>query len=818
MAAQASTVTPTSPKITIDSSAVVLSGSHVNVRLTCRVKACRGSLELSGRETIRVKISGRTRTKVETMIFGSSTYRLAKGKSRLATLTLNSRGSTRLANIQTDALHERLTASVRGGTKSSKVVTIRSSNLVQSSAATGLITPSMSSSFSVQLLTSGNVGSVTFTTTSTNPYLKVSPSGLISTVDAPLAIGIYSVEGTDKDHSGGTGSWRYSLTVSAVTQSVAHTGTVSTIGSTTFTTQLSSAGMVGPASYTTTSSNSYLIASQSGLVSTVDGPLAAGNYSIAGTVRDAFGDIGTWSYDLTVTGETIAQSSSTTGLIAASSSSTFTSQISTSGNAGAATFVTTVPNSKLVVSGSGLILTVGGPLSAGVYLISGTDSDSLGDSGTWGYVLTVAEDAISVSSGSGQSAVVTYNYAQPLVATVTDADGNPVAGATVTFSAPTSGASVSYQGGVDTAVTGANGEATSQEFYANNAAGALDIEASTPTSNVVEFVETNTAGAPTTITTVGGQGQSAAVNTAFATPLAAQVTDTYGNPVPNVAVTFTAPSSGASATFSASNNTAVTASNGEAISSAITANTTTGSYNIVASASGTNTVQYQETNTAGTPSVISVTYGQGQSVGVGATYAEQLVATVTDAYGNPVPGTSVTFTAPSSGSSGTFGTTAPCNSNPSSFVCVAITQANGEATTSTLSANTTSGTFEVSASAPGTNSIDFAETNDPGTATTLLVNSGSGQSAPTNSPFAGPLVATVTDAYGNPVEGITVTFTPPSSGASAIFAGNVETAVTNANGNATSPTLGANSVAGLYSIAASAFGTNTVSFSETNTP
>ena len=59
---------------------------------------------------------------------------------------------------------------------------------------------------------------------------------------------------------------------------------------------------------------------------------------------------------------------------------------------------------------------------------------------------------------------------------------------------------------------------------------------------------------------------------------------------------------------------------------------------------------------------------------------------------------------------------------------------------------------------------------------------------------------------GNPVSGVTVTFTPPASGASGTFAGGVNTAVTNGSGLATSAVFTANTTAGAYNVAASAAG------------
>ncbi len=75
----------------------------------------------------------------------------------------------------------------------------------------------------------------------------------------------------------------------------------------------------------------------------------------------------------------------------------------------------------------------------------------------------------------------------------------------------------------------------------------------------------------------------------------------------------------------------------------------------------------------------------------------------------------------------------------------------------------------------------------------------------------------MTDTNGNPISGATVTFTPPGSGASATITGG-NTAVTNAGGLATSGTLTANGTSGNYNVSASAPGTTTATFSETNNP
>ncbi len=121
------------------------------------------------------------------------------------------------------------------------------------------------------------------------------------------------------------------------------------------------------------------------------------------------------------------------------------------------------------------------------------------------------------------------------------------------------------------------------------------------------------------------------------------------------------------------------------------------------------------TVTAGTAAAISVASGAAQSTPISTTFANPLLASVTDAYGNPVSGASVTFTGPSSGAGGSFATCA--GGNPQSYTCVATTGANGQATSSRFTANGTAGAYTVSASATGAGSTSFSLTNQGGAQT-----------------------------------------------------------------------------------------------------
>ena len=80
-------------------------------------------------------------------------------------------------------------------------------------------------------------------------------------------------------------------------------------------------------------------------------------------------------------------------------------------------------------------------------------------------------------------------------------------------------------------------------------------------------------------------GQAAVIGTAFATHLEAIVTDSFGNPVPGVPVTFTPPSAGPGGSFSAV-PLVVTDARGIATAPAFTANHSRGGFTVTATALG----------------------------------------------------------------------------------------------------------------------------------------------------------------------------------------------------------------------------------------
>jgi hypothetical protein len=317
-----------------------------------------------------------------------------------------------------------------------------------------------------------------------------------------------------------------------------------------------------------------------------------------------------------------------------------------------------------------------------------------------------------------------------------------------------------------------------------------------------------------TIAATSGTSQSAALNTPFGAPLVATVM-MGGSPVNGAFVTFTAPATGASGTFATTatnTETDTTNASGVVTSSVFTANGTIGADVVTASVAGvTATTTFNLTNTSGPAASITATSGSLQDAVISTAFGAPLVATVVDINQNPVSGASVTFTAPATGASGTF-------ASNSTNAETDTTGANGQATSSTFTADATAGAFAVTATFTGLTPANFELTNVTGALVSITATSGTPQSAAVNANFATPLVATVVDGNQNPVSGALVTFEVPATGAGGTFAGGVNTASTNASGVATSAAFTANGSVGTYTVTATvASGAEPANFILTNT-
>ncbi len=563
----------------------------------------------------------------------------------------------------------------------SYTLTVTGVTITQTAPTTGSTTTTGSSTFTAQLEpTTENGSPVTYVTTTPNAHLSVSSSGAVSTVSGPLAAGSYPVSGTDSDALGDTGTWSYTLTVDTITQTAPTTGSTTTTGSSTFTAQLEPTTENGsPVTYVTTTPNAHLSVSSSGAVSTVSGPLAAGSYPVSGTDSDALGDTGTWSYTLTVTGVTITQTAPTTGSTTTTGSSTFTAQLEpTTENGSPVTYVTTTPNAHLSVSSSGAVSTVSGPLAAGSYPVSGTDSDALGDTGTWSYTLTVTGVTITQTAPTTGSTTTTGSSTFTAQLEPTTENGSPVTYVTTT---PNAHLSVSSSGAVSTVsgplaagsypVSGTDSDAlgdTGTWSYTLTVTG-VTITQTAPTTGsttttgsstfTAQLEPTTENGSPVTYVTttpnahlsVSSSGAVSTVSGPLAAgsyPVSGTDSDALGDTgtwsytltVTGVTITQTAPTTGSTTTTGSSTFTAQlepTTENG----SPVTYVTTTPNAHLSVSSSGA-------------VSTVSGPLAAG-SYPVSGTDSDALGDTGTWSYTLTVTGVTITQTAPTTGSTTTTG-------------------------------------------------------------------------------------------------------------------------------------------------------------------
>jgi hypothetical protein len=294
--------------------------------------------------------------------------------------------------------------------------------------------------------------------------------------------------------------------------------------------------------------------------------------------------------------------------------------------------------------------------------------------------------SLSVSAGNNQAGTVGTMLPASLQVLASDPySGNPDAGVTVTFSDGGKGGTFANNG---IATTNSTGIAT-MTYTLPTKASVLNITATSPGYSTASFAATATPGSPASAACSGGN-QNAPPATLLHNPLVCTVSDSYKNPVPGVVVTYS--DNGAGGSWSASSVT--TNSLGKAGTS-YTTPTKSGRVKITISVPGISPINTSEMVTAGTPTALNITSGNNQSGPAGSTLPRPLAVSVTDQYGNPVPGVIVGF---SDGAAGG-------NFSSSSVATNSLGQAS---TNYTLPGNP--GTVSVTASVSGLTSVVLTET------------------------------------------------------------------------------------------------------------
>ena len=351
--------------------------------------------------------------------------------------------------------------------------------------------------------------------------------------------------------------------------------------------------------------------------------------------------------------------------------------------------------------------------------------------------------------------------------TVTDANGNPLSGQTVSFMAD-NGATIAA-----TADTGPDGTLTLP--ITSKVAGSSKITASINGSSQSVTVTFHADAATATVSALTVDGDNALANGTATNSVKAMVQDAQGNPVPDMTVTFSADNG---ATIAA---TGVTGPDGT-VTVSLT-NVTAGVSHVTATVNGNSqSVSVTFVADASTAQIVadSMTVTKDNAPANG-TDNNSVQLTVTDANGNPVPDVTVTFSADNGATIPATGVT-----GPDGTVTVSLT-------------NVTAGVSNVTATVKG-NSQSVPATFVADASTAIIVDGAMSvvaDGAITDGTASNSVNVIVTDANGNLVPGVKVNFAADND---AVIAAS---GVTDANGSLTMTLTSTHAGGGVSNVTAS---------------
>lgn len=347
--------------------------------------------------------------------------------------------------------------------------------------------------------------------------------------------------------------------------------------------------------------------------------------------------------------------------------------------------------------------------------------------------------AITVIDGNEQTAPAGTTLGKDLVVKVTDSRGRPVANQEVEFAVDVGGGEVAPA----TATTNSDGLAAAS-WRLGPGAGQQRVRAranggGAPDDLMVDFTATAFSGSAGLLEPVSGDGQVGGVNSALPEPLVVRVTDGLGNPVPGVTVTWIVVGGG-----SIDPATDVSGADGT-VSAQRVLGPSAGPQSAEASVVGLtgSPVIFSHTADASNPTHLMLVSGDGQTAPAGFQLPDSLVVQLLDDNGNGVGGRAVTWT-PEAGVANPINST----TNPEGYAY----------TRWTLGPN--AGSTRMTAVFSGLEVVRFTATATADVPTTIALLSGNSQSGPIGTTLPSPLRVRVTDANSNPVENVSVTWTP----------------------------------------------------------
>ncbi len=398
--------------------------------------------------------------------------------------------------------------------------------------------------------------------------------------------------------------------------------------------------------------------------------------------------------------------------------------------------------------------------------------------------------ALIVSAGSGQAAVAGSALGIAPAVLVRDAFANPVANVTVSFAVASGSGSVAQA----SPTTNASGIA-STPWILGTAAGTNTMNVSAGTLAPVTITATGIAGTAASVTRTSAVTVSGVVGGAPAELPRAVVRDANGNGVANTPVVFAVTAGGGTLTGAS----ATTDVSGTATVGGWTLGTIAGTQTVTATAPGLAPAIFTANAAPGAPSAMAISAAALPTGPAGEPLTVLPAVIMRDAFGNPVPNVTVTFTVVAGG--GALGGAAPS------------TNVLGIATLTSWTLGNAVGSNVVRASATGVTPVNFTVAGIAGPPSSLTIGAGNAQSAAPGSAVAIAPSVFLRDRFGNAVSNAGVTFAVTGGGGAVTGA----TQVTTTAGAATvgSWTLGA--VAGSNTLSVQSAGVPAITFTATGT-
>jgi hypothetical protein len=352
--------------------------------------------------------------------------------------------------------------------------------------------------------------------------------------------------------------------------------------------------------------------------------------------------------------------------------------------------------------------------------------------------------SLTIASGNGQSGIVGQALTQPVVVRV-NAGSQAAAGVTVGFSVASGGGSVSRS----TATTDNTGSA-SVTWTLGGQVGPQSLTVTSGSLAAATVTATGTVGAPALVTPTAGNTQFAVVGSAVAVKPKVRLSDAFGNAIPGRTITFTV----ILGNGSISDSVKTTNADGEAELGGWT----------LGQAAGNNRLRafldqnlFAEILAVGTPSSLVVLEGNNQTVNAGTMVPVNPAVRAIGPGGQPLPNVTVVFDIAAGG--GTLSGTSQ------------VTDAQGIARLGSWVLGLGLGEHRITATTFGLPAVSFSATAIQGTAASVTPVTPTNITGLTGNFLSSNPAVRVTDAGGNPVAGVAVTFEVVAGGGVVASAG-----------------------------------------------